>query len=43
MQKMGYKARTGLGKDADGRVDPVPAFLYPSGVSLGLLRLIPHK
>ena len=34
MMSMGYVMGTGLGKLADGRVEPVPAMLYPAGRSL---------
>lgn len=35
MQKMGYIIGTGLGKNSDGRIDPVSAVILPSGKSLG--------
>lgn len=35
MSKMGYVVGTGLGPDGEGRVDPVVAYVYPQGVSLG--------
>ena len=34
LQRMGYTPGKGLGKEGEGRVDPVPAYLYPPGVSL---------
>ncbi|KAF2351551.1 Zinc finger CCCH-type [Trinorchestia longiramus] len=34
MLLMGYVAGTGLGRHQEGRVEPVPAYLYPPGVSL---------
>lgn len=34
MMSMGYVMGTGLGKLAEGRVEPVPAMLYPTGRSL---------
>ncbi|XP_057665537.1 zinc finger CCCH-type with G patch domain-containing protein [Diorhabda carinulata] len=34
MSKMGYIVGTGLGKNAEGRVDPVSAFIFPAGKSL---------
>ena len=34
MAKMGYVVGSGLGKRADGRVEPVPAMVYPTGKSL---------
>lgn len=35
MQKMGYIFGTGLGKNAEGRIDPVTAVILPRGKSLG--------
>ena len=35
MRKMGYIVGTGLGRDGEGRVEPVSAYVYPQGVSLG--------
>ena len=35
MALMGYVPGSGLGKDGSGRVEPVPAYVYPAGVSLG--------
>jgi ribosomal protein L4 len=35
MAKMGYITGTGLGKRADGRVNPVEATVLPAGKSLG--------
>lgn len=35
MAQMGYVTGTGLGKRADGRVDPVEATVLPAGKSLG--------
>lgn len=35
MQKMGYIVGTGLGKNAEGRIDPVTAVILPQGKSLG--------
>ncbi|KAA0203430.1 hypothetical protein HAZT_HAZT009646 [Hyalella azteca] len=34
MSLMGYVAGAGLGRRQEGRVEPVPAYLYPPGVSL---------
>lgn len=34
MQKMGYVFGTGLGLRSEGRVEPVPVVVYPSGKSL---------
>jgi hypothetical protein len=34
MQKMGYVFGTGLGPRSEGRVEPVPVCVYPSGKSL---------
>ena len=34
MQKMGYIFGTGLGQRSEGRVEPVPVVVYPSGKSL---------
>lgn len=33
---MGYVIGTGLGKYAEGRIDPVQAVILPSGKSLGM-------
>ena len=35
MSKMGYIVGTGLGPKGSGRVEPVEAYVYPQGVSLG--------
>lgn len=35
MAKMGYIIGTGLGKNAEGRIDPVTAVILPAGKSLG--------
>ena len=35
MAQMGYITGTGLGKKADGRVEPVEATVLPAGKSLG--------
>lgn len=35
MASMGYIAGTGLGKNSDGKVDPVEAVVFPTGKSLG--------
>lgn len=35
MAKMGYIIGTGLGPNGEGRVEPVSAYVYPQGVSLG--------
>lgn len=35
MAQMGYIIGTGLGKEADGRIDPVEATVLPAGKSLG--------
>lgn len=35
MAKMGYVIGTGLGPTGEGRVEPVSAYVYPQGVSLG--------
>lgn len=40
MQKMGYIVGTGLGKNSEGRVDPVTAVILPQGKSLGKYFLI---
>lgn len=40
MQKMGYIFGTGLGKNAEGRIDPVTAVILPRGKSLGKHRII---
>lgn len=37
MQQMGYVVGTGLGKNAEGRIDPVTAVILPAGKSLGKL------
>ena len=42
MAKMGYIMGTGLGKRADGRVEPVEATVLPAGKSLGINKLIIH-
>merc|ERR1719479_364517 len=34
MEKMGYIFGAGLGKDSDGRVEPVSTRIYPTGKSL---------
>lgn len=34
MMKMGYVVGTGLGREGEGRVEPVTAYVYPQGVSL---------
>lgn len=34
MMKMGYIVGTGLGREGEGRVEPVTAYVYPQGVSL---------
>lgn len=34
MQKMGYVFGEGLGRDGEGRIDPVKAFVFPPGRSL---------
>ncbi|KAJ8945820.1 hypothetical protein NQ314_009042 [Rhamnusium bicolor] len=34
MQKMGYIVGTGLGRNAEGRIDPITAVILPSGKSL---------
>ncbi|KAK4302425.1 hypothetical protein Pmani_025486 [Petrolisthes manimaculis] len=34
MSKMGYVVGTGLGREGEGRVEPVVAYVYPQGVSL---------
>lgn len=36
MEKMGYVVGTGLGREGEGRVEPVTAYVYPQGVSLGM-------
>lgn len=38
MQKMGYIVGTGLGKNLEGRIDPVTAVILPAGKSLGELK-----
>lgn len=35
MQQMGYVTGTGLGRYADGRIEPVQAVILPAGKSLG--------
>lgn len=35
MQKMGYVIGTGLGKNAEGIIEPVTAVILPAGKSLG--------
>ena len=35
MAKMGYVYGSGLGKEKEGRVDPIEAMVYPPGRSLG--------
>lgn len=35
MAKMGYVHGSGLGKEGEGRVDPVEAIVFPPGRSLG--------
>lgn len=35
MEKMGYVRGTGLGKRADGRIEPIEAVVLPAGRSLG--------
>ena len=37
MVKMGYKHGSGLGKEGEGRVEPVEAMVFPPGRSLGNL------
>ncbi|KAG0713254.1 Zinc finger CCCH-type with G patch domain-containing protein [Chionoecetes opilio] len=34
MRKMGYIVGSGLGREGEGRVEPVTAYVYPQGVSL---------
>ena len=34
MEKMGYIFGTGLGKAKEGRIEPVPTIIYPTGKSL---------
>lgn len=36
MEKMGYVVGSGLGREGEGRVEPVTAYVYPQGVSLGM-------
>lgn len=36
MAQMGYVVGTGLGKRADGRIEPVEATVLPAGKSLGI-------
>ena len=43
MCKMGYIVGTGLGPNGSGRVDPVQAYVYPQGVSLGKFLKICYK
>jgi len=40
MSKMGYIHGSGLGVNRDGRVEPVPAVIYPTGKSLGRLIIL---
>ena len=35
MAKMGYVHGSGLGKEKEGRIDPIEAVIYPPGRSLG--------
>lgn len=35
MEKMGYVAGSGLGKEGEGRLEPVQAMVFPAGRSLG--------
>lgn len=35
MSKMGYVSGSGLGKEGEGRVEPVEAMVFPPGRSLG--------
>ena len=35
MEKMGYVHGSGLGKEGEGRINPVEAMVFPSGRSLG--------
>lgn len=43
MEKMGYVVGTGLGPQGEGRVEPVTAYVYPQGVSLGKLQKHPKS
>lgn len=40
---MGYVVGTGLGRNADGRLDPVTAVILPAGKSLGMYNQIVCK
>lgn len=40
MMKMGYVIGTGLGKQNDGRIEPVKATVLPAGKSLGLFSFV---
>ena len=36
MAKMGYVYGSGLGKEKNGRIDPIEAMVFPPGRSLGI-------
>lgn len=36
MVQMGYVMGTGLGKNGEGRLEPVEAVVFPAGKSLGM-------
>jgi hypothetical protein len=39
MAQMGYVVGTGLGKNGEGRLEPVEALVFPAGKSLGTYEL----
>jgi hypothetical protein len=41
MARMGYVMGTGLGRNGEGRVEPVEALIFPPGKSLGKYDLQP--
>lgn len=43
MQQMGYVIGTGLGRHAEGRVEPVQAVILPAGKSLGNFNIFSYK
>jgi hypothetical protein len=39
MAQMGYVMGTGLGRNGEGRLEPVEALVFPAGKSLGMYGL----